>query len=258
MSSMLIDGRFVAVFPRLVRALEGDTTGAAVLQAIHYRTQGPDARGGWIPLPLVDIAEEIGLSRDQAQRATVRLRNLGLLLMRGDKGASLEWAIDYEQVEALQGGDAKSRDPQQVTRNRVTTDAKSRDPRREIASLSLYTEDKEVIEQTPDGAVESEGKRANRLAKHYSDRVPMCRFPAIAQIVKTAVRAGHDDQAIVDALLRLADDGRSVTVETLRVELEGRGHRASGSELYARAARRLAQEPDAAILRAVEASGGAG
>jgi len=103
---------------------------------------------------------------------------------------------------------------------------------------------------------ESEGRRVNRLTKHYSDRVPMCRFPAIAQIVKMAVKAGHEDDAIIAALLRLADSGRSVTVETLRLELEGHGRRPSGSEMYARAARLLESVPEPVGYRAIQASGG--
>jgi hypothetical protein len=49
----------------------------------------------------------------------------------------------------------------------------------------------------------------------------MSRFPAVAGIVRKAIRAQHSDQAITDALVRLAGEGRSVTVETLRIELEG-------------------------------------
>ena len=86
-------------------------------------------------------------------------------------------------------------------------------------------------------AGETEGRRVNRLTTHYSERVPMCRFPAIAGIVKTAVRAGYADEQIIAALLRLADQRRSVTVESMRIELEG--GKMSGSEMYARAASTL-------------------
>ncbi|MCW2601837.1 MAG: hypothetical protein JWM02_3666 [Frankiales bacterium] len=69
---------------------------------------------------------------------------------------------------------------------------------------------------------ESEGQRINRLAKAYTDRVPMSNFPAIAGVVRKAVRASHGDEPILAALSRLAGDGRSVTTETLRIELEGK------------------------------------
>lgn len=69
--------------------------------------------------------------------------------------------------------------------------------------------------------VEPVNVRANRLAKVYSDLVPMSRFPAVAGIVKQAIRAGKSDAEITAALTRLGGSGRSLTVETLRVELEG-------------------------------------
>jgi hypothetical protein len=88
---------------------------------------------------------------------------------------------------------------------------------------------KEQEDQVSEGAAvaaaaqptESAGQRANRLTKSYTDRVPLSRFPAIAGIVRRAMAAGYADVAITDALVRLATEGRSVTVETLRVELEG-------------------------------------
>lgn len=70
---------------------------------------------------------------------------------------------------------------------------------------------------------ESEGQRVNRLTKTYTDAVPLSRFPAVAGIVRKAVRAGsYTDDAITAALARLATDRRSVTTDTLRIELEGR------------------------------------
>ena len=133
MNALLIDGRFVAVFPRLVRALGGDVTAAAVLQAIHYRMQALGRkREFWMPMFLSEIADEIGISHDQSQRAAKRLRDAGLLLVRGSRGSIREWSIDYEAIEGLEQGGAASRHPgatrnrARVTRNRITTDAKSR------------------------------------------------------------------------------------------------------------------------------------
>lgn len=98
---------------------------------------------------------------------------------------------------------------------------------------------------------ESVNQRANRLTKTYTDLQPMSRFPAIAGIVKRAIAAGHPDDAITDALVRLAAEGRSVTVETLRIELEGmpaERQRASGTRMYVQAARDL----DASMTPALE------
>ena len=62
---------------------------------------------------------------------------------------------------------------------------------------------------------------SNRLAKGYTDVVPLSRFPAIAGIAKKALQSGYDEQTIADALGRLATEGRPVTTETLRIEMEG-------------------------------------
>lgn len=70
-------------------------------------------------------------------------------------------------------------------------------------------------------AAQSVNQRAQRLAKSYTDRVPLSRFPAIMSIAKKAIDAKYADDHIEQALLRLAAEGRSVTVETLRIELDG-------------------------------------
>lgn len=70
-------------------------------------------------------------------------------------------------------------------------------------------------------------QRSNALAKGYYDVQPLCNFPSISKIARKAIRAGHSDEAIREALLRLADERRGVTTETLRVELEGLPERKS-------------------------------
>ena len=49
----------------------------------------------------------------------------------------------------------------------------------------------------------------------------MSNFVAIRGIVKKAIAADHTDVEIIPALERLARDGRGVTTETLRIELQG-------------------------------------
>jgi hypothetical protein len=74
---------------------------------------------------------------------------------------------------------------------------------------------------------ETEGQRVNRLAKTYTDRVPLSNFTAVTAVIRKAVRAGpYTDRQLADALTRLADDNRSVTADSLRIELEGRPLRA--------------------------------
>lgn len=65
-------------------------------------------------------------------------------------------------------------------------------------------------------------KAAQALARIYTDRVKLSNFPAVMGVVKKARAAGvYADGAIGSALERLAEDGRSVTADNLRYELEG-------------------------------------
>lgn len=65
-------------------------------------------------------------------------------------------------------------------------------------------------------------KAAQELTKAYTDLVPLSNFPAVMAIVKKARGAGrYDDVQIRTALERLGADGRSVTTDALRYELEG-------------------------------------
>ncbi len=76
---------------------------------------------------------------------------------------------------------------------------------------------------TPNGvSAPTEGQRVNALAKRYTDRVPLSNFPAVAGVVRKAVRVGMwSDDEICQALERLAEAGRSVTTDALRYELQG-------------------------------------
>ncbi len=68
---------------------------------------------------------------------------------------------------------------------------------------------------------ETLNQRVNRLTRTYCDVVKLSKFPAIMVIVRKAIAAGYADDAITAALSRLAVEGRPVTVDVLRIELEG-------------------------------------
>lgn len=72
-----------------------------------------------------------------------------------------------------------------------------------------------------DGIKKTVNAAAQRLARIYSEQVPLSNFPAVMGVAKKALNAGYEEQTINDALTRLATDGRPVTVDTLRVEIEG-------------------------------------
>lgn len=65
-------------------------------------------------------------------------------------------------------------------------------------------------------------QRSKRITDAYAQAQPMCRWPAINGIVIKAIKTEQfTDEEIRAALLRLANEGRTVSVETLRIELQG-------------------------------------
>lgn len=93
---------------------------------------------------------------------------------------------------------------------------------------------------------ETPNQRANRLTKIYTDRVQPSNFPAIAKIVRKAVDANCADDLITKGLEELADQGRSVTTNSLRIAMYGKPRSAPAQS-------RNAQIIDAAMQRAVRA-----
>jgi hypothetical protein len=74
----------------------------------------------------------------------------------------------------------------------------------------------------PPGPPPTPVRRAQALTAGYVERVPLSNFAAVLGIVRKAIDVGrYTDQAIDDALTRLATSGRSVTTDALRTELEG-------------------------------------
>lgn len=92
-------------------------------------------------------------------------------------------------------------------------------PPRQAADGGARTPAASPVDDEPRQTV---GQRAKALTDAYAEAEPMCKWPAVRAIVAKALRTGRwPDDAIRDALLRLAKDGRPVTVDTLRVELDG-------------------------------------
>lgn len=71
-------------------------------------------------------------------------------------------------------------------------------------------------------------QRSKRITDEYAKLVKLSNWPAINGIVVKAVKAEQwTDDEITQALLRMAGESRTVTVDSLRVELEGLAPRAS-------------------------------
>lgn len=77
------------------------------------------------------------------------------------------------------------------------------------------------LEPRPAAPETTVNRRAQALARIYAELVPLSKFPAVMRICKQAIDAGYDDAAIEQALRRIVVDGRPVTVDVLRLELEG-------------------------------------
>lgn len=93
---------------------------------------------------------------------------------------------------------------------------------------------------------ETPNQRSNRLTKVYTDRVQPSNFPAIAKIVRKAVDANCADDLITKGLDELADQGRSVTTDSLRIAMYGKPRSAPAQS-------RNSQILSAAMERAVKA-----
>jgi hypothetical protein len=147
-TALLADEKFTQAFPSLIRALNGDVLTAVVLQSINYRSHitKPDDSGiVWVDLRVSEIADEIGISKDQAQRALNKLRSYGLLMEKQHDGYNNMklWRIDTDGLREFQLG-AKSL----LVRNRVTNKADTHQPRRDIAVSTYIEEDIRTLKET--------------------------------------------------------------------------------------------------------------
>lgn len=74
----------------------------------------------------------------------------------------------------------------------------------------------------PPGAELSITQRSKAITDAYAKAEPMCKWPAVNAVVIRALKAGRfTDDEVRDALLRMAAENRSVTVDSLRTELAG-------------------------------------
>jgi len=105
-----------------------------------------------------------------------------------------------------------------------------------------------VVPSDANMPAETTGQRVNRLARTYTDRVKMSNFLAVRSVVARALKADYADRQIIDGLITLADENRPVTIDTLRIAVEGMG-RAKGRDRDQEARDRIArfEELDHAI-----------
>lgn len=105
-----------------------------------------------------------------------------------------------------------------------------------------------AVIEPPDTSPRGINLRAQALARRYAEHEPMCNFPQIMRAAKKAINSGKypADDDIGEALVRLAKDGRPVTTDSLRIELEGlpaarkAARQQETDDLFARAEMRIA------------------
>lgn len=147
MSSLLISEQFVKAYPSLIRALNGDAIAALTLQAINFRsniTKPNDAGELWVDLRIPELADEIGISVAQTQRALQRLRDKSLLVETQAPGYNNKklWKIDEDGLAKLEENAPKN------IRERITNSAPANNYKCDIEESSTIKEDIRTLKET--------------------------------------------------------------------------------------------------------------
>lgn len=166
------------------------------------------------------------------------------------RNPSREQVAERSKVRAEAGrkGGQKSRKPARQAAPKATgkqvasnlpskTDPRDRDRDRDIQTptASAATSAAPTITQ-----------RSKRITDAYAEAEPMCKWPAVNGVVQLAIKTGkYSDDEIQAALLRMAAENRSVTVDALRTEMAGlppargaRGRQDQTDDMFARAMQR--------------------
>jgi hypothetical protein len=153
-----------------------------------------------------------------------------------------------------------------VRKREASTKQVGKQTAKHVASVGLNTETETETETkqqdcrpAADGSASAPAEplsvtqRSKVITDAYSEAEPLSKWPAVNGIVIKAIQAAKwTDPEIRAALLRLAAEGRAVTIETLRTELAGQPPRRNGRTPTS--TERLAGAPDlVAGLRALEA-----
>lgn len=170
MSSLLMGERFVAAYPKLIKALEGDVTAALVLQAINYRSNitKPDDNGEiWVDLRIPEIADEIGISTSATQRALQRLRDKSLIMETQARGYNNKklWAIDENGLDELEKNAFANTVHERITNNALANNYKFADEKSSI-SKEVIKNNKNTLSEIPQPAIDN----ANLLADLIEQR----------------------------------------------------------------------------------------
>jgi hypothetical protein len=87
--------------------------------------------------------------------------------------------------------------------------------------VATSVESSAAPQATPTPKPDTQNKIAQRLARTHYDNNPLTPFVAVMKICKRALDGGYAESDIAAALVRLAAAKRSVTADSLRIELDG-------------------------------------
>lgn len=160
----------------------------------------------------------VGLIKEQAAGWDV----LAYLKRNGSR-SDVEYLSVVRANAGRKGGQAKGKPARQRT---------SQASAKQVASSALKQNEardrvRDSSKQTPtESAASGSGlgitQRSKRITDAYAAAEPMCKWPAINGIVIRAIKAERwTDDEIREALLRMAAEPRTVTVDSLRTELDG-------------------------------------
>jgi hypothetical protein len=245
--------KLVTAFPRdpKVRALarygiDGVLARDLYIQMVLYCKE--NLSDGFVP------AEEVGVlaypvPMDHANQLAKQLASVGLT-KEVSKNEAPGWEVlayvkrngtkaDVERLSKVRaeagrvGGTKSRKKPAQGTRKatskQVGNQIAEQNPSNSVSvSVSNETENRDIqaptvpAGETPAALELTPTQRSKRLTDAYASAEPLCKWPAVNGVVLAAIRSGRfTDDEIRGALLRLATQGRTVTIDTLRTELQG-------------------------------------
>jgi hypothetical protein len=175
----------------------------------------------------------VGLTKEVSKNEAPAWQVLGYL-KRNPSREEIE-ALSKVRAEAGRTGGKKSRKPAQRT-SKATGKQVGNQNAEQNGSIPVSVsvsenQDRDRDIQTPTVSagetagvqVPTETQRSKQITDAYHAAVNgMCKWAAVNGVVLSAIRSGHfADDEIREAVLRLAAQNRSVTIETLRIELVG-------------------------------------
>ena len=215
--------------------------------------------------------EQIGLlvyplDAEHGNQLAKQLASVGLtkLVSNGEAKDKQGWEVcayvprngTREDVERLSevrakagrtGGTKSRKRPAQRTSKASGKQVANQDAKQKVSNaVSVSVKNTETDTQTPtESAAPTFTQRSKPITDAYAEAQPMCRWPAINGVVIHAIKSGkYADTEILPALLRMASSGQTVTVESLRIEIEGlapkrgtNGHTSNGESTSAQRAR---------------------